>query len=380
MRRPPNLALSGISRRLVRASWLSACLILSGCQGDNFGPKVNEAEAYQVLVDLLNSRLDTFEAAAQVLQTEVMAWEESAAAPPSSAETAWTNAMHSWQTVYALGIPPADDFFGTAKRIYNHGPKNTHCRVKYAIGHWDLEDMDLSKSQYTYFVGLSSLEYLIFGFQNDECSSRINERFSELTIEEQDRQKRALAQALIDLLLEDLADIRTLLNQSYLGVLGSSQTVSSESNYTEHVVWGLHFSEYIIQRRKLEDVLFVQDPDCTYNCGPNVESRMARMSGRWLGLNLKAQQELFTGADGVGMDDHLASIGQFGLRDRILAAFENTLKRAATIQDDLIKQLEADPSKIRALYGEVLILNQLLNRELNEALGRSPINWHGHED
>jgi len=89
--------------------------------------------------------------------------------------------------------------------------------------------------------------------------------------------------------------------------------------------------------------------------------------------NLKGIKDLFTGADGLGIDDYLNSLGaRYGsenLSDAIIARFESCEDKANALGSSLKSEIEINPSEVESLHTELQNLVVLLKTDMPSQLG-----------
>jgi predicted lipoprotein len=104
-----------------------------------------------------------------------------------------------------------------------------------------------------------------------------------------------------------------------------------------------------------------------------VEAPYAQYSTRLIHDNLNAILDIFTGADGLGIDDLLDSLnaqyGQVLLSDAIEQGFGDVISQLNDLNPDLASEIHTNPERVEALYSSLQNLVVLLKTDMPSRLG-----------
>jgi len=259
-------------------------------------------------------------------------------------------AYQSWQPCSPIEIGPAAE--QSLRFSVNTFPLDTAQVNSNLLSGWD----NLYSAQNNDAKGLPALDYLLF----------ISDDFNVLA----QASRLQYFKDNLDLVTEKLVAVNDAWNNGYTEefALNTGTDVGSSLGL---MVNELNFDFELIKNAKVAiplglKTLGVAQPEM-------VEAVYSDASKDLLIQNLKGIKDLFTGADGLGIDDYLNSLGaRYGsenLSDAIIARFESCEDKANALGSSLKSELEINPSEVEALHTELQNLVVLLKTDMPSQLG-----------
>ena len=372
-----------------RSWWLIAGLSLAALAQPTVGCLPEGAEATSVASsDLLEDlgpmvvlpTLARFDAALQTLQGEVAAWSAGGDRAPS--QVAWLAAMEVWQELEIMAVGPAasslSDPAGQDLRdeVYSW-PTINPCRVdqQTVARAYDAPDFFTANLVNTY--GLDALEHLLFAGEDNACPSQVDINatgsWDAMGAAAVDAARAEYAVRVVDGLLattDALIEAWDPDGGDFSGLIadpGSPDSpYGSDQEALNAVFEGLFYLETTTKDRKLAEPLGLGE--CSAACGELVESVPSGQSATWVAANLRGFHRVFTGDDGAGFDDLLASLGHGEMADAILEDLDVALALAQASRPDLDGAIVDDEPSVVALYDAVKAVTDALKGDLATVL------------
>ncbi|MFT6146508.1 MAG: putative lipoprotein [Myxococcota bacterium] len=306
---------------------------------DDVGPEVMSpalADA-QVAIDSLNSAL--------------AAWLDGG--EREEAQIAYEEAMLVWQVVDVMRVAASADVDPVLLRdeVYSW-PIINRCRV----------DQVIASGEYTSDIGnllvnargLDALEQLLYAGADNVCPSQVppnrDGAWNALSADDLDAARAGYAVAIgenVDQQLDSLI-------QAW-----SEPDVPS----LQAVMDGVFALESVIKDRKLGRPLGIVD--CEGNsCIESVEGLAQSDSTEWVIRNLMGFRDLFTGGDGIGLDDLLIEMGEEAVVTDLLALTARAISEAEALDPNLARAIETQPAQAEALYATVDEVDEILRADV----------------
>jgi uncharacterized protein len=343
------------------------------------------------IADCSVGRYREFSERAGALRTAAQAWN---AAPGDealrlAAQSAWRNAMESWQQseLFRFGPSgPASEPGGKDLRseIY-FWPDINNCLVDLQLVSKSYERRPLNLSLSA--KGLGALDYLLSytGTDQNSCaaSTTINtgepSPWKALTPDEIVRRRAAYALAVAEdltLRANELLDawdpakgnFHAQLSQAGAG----SATYASEHDAFNVVDNALFYLDKELKDYKVAIPVGLSVECMAERCPERVESRYSFASNSNIVHNLRGFRLLFQGCgpsySGLGFDDYLRAINQGALADRMQQALIAAEQSAATLPAPLEALLASDPARAIALHAAIKAVTDPLKMEFVTSL------------
>lgn len=373
-------------------SWavLAALTLAAGaktaCTGDDTGESPIDEALAAMLADVgpevVHPTLVEAAAAAAGLRTAAAAWAEAEATGDgeearAAAQAAWWTAMEAWQAAEGLQIGPAASSLtavaGADRRdaIYSW-PTVNRCRVDQETVYGAWADPAFFDTALVNVIGLDALEVLLHApVGENDCPAQvdINADGSWEALGADGVQERRAAYAAV--LADRVADEVEALVEAWdpagsdfgaqLALAGTADSVYESPQQALNAVFdALFYLELVTKDRKLGYALGVGECEGS-TCIEDIESPLAGGSHAWVAVNLRAFRALFTGGEGTGMDELLASVGQASLAGEVIAALDAADQAAAAVEAPFDA---ADPAEVQALYDAVKAVTDLLKGDV----------------
>ena len=378
-----------------RGSWLllgaltgAALLQPLACRpvGDSTGTPAAQAQVdalAEIGPSVVLPALEAFAAEADGLEGALSAW---AAAPTdptthAGAQDAWIATFLAWQAVEVMQIGPAASSLtaiaGADLRdeIYSW-PTINACRV-------DQETVEAAWGQTGWFTenlvnayGLDAIEYLLWAGPNNDCPGQVPinadgswDALGEAGIA---ANRAAYAQALASHLADQGADLQEAWDPAggdFSGALAAADSAPYASNQEalNAVFDALFYIETMTKDRKLAVPLGLQDCGVD-DCSQTVEALHSGLGAAAIAVNLRAFRDLFTGADGDGIDDLLAELGEGALADSVLADVDAAIALADPLSAPLDQAILDQPADVEALHDALKAIGDALKGDLATVL------------
>jgi uncharacterized protein len=104
-------------------------------------------------------------------------------------------------------------------------------------------------------------------------------------------------------------------------------------------------------------------------CLREVEHRHADRSSAAIAINLHALRDTFTGADGLGFDDHLNAVGAEELATDMLAALDDAIAKAEALPPSYLDALASSREQIVALHASIKVFTDEMKSQFLTVLG-----------
>ncbi|MCB9795292.1 MAG: imelysin family protein [Alphaproteobacteria bacterium] len=374
------LALGGLA--LAAATQPLACVDKSG--DDTAAGETLLALLAAVGPEVVLPALEGFVAEAEGLEQAAGAW---AAAPEDDvargdAQAAWLSTMSAWQQLEVMQLGPAGSSLSALggqdlrDEIYSWPTVNA-CRVdqETAASSWEAEDFFTANLVTSY--GLDALERSLWGGAENDCPSQvdINADGTWATLGEAGVRERraAFAEALSAHVREQgegLVEAWSPSGGDFSGALaraGDGAPYPSALLGLNAVYDALFYLESELKEVKLGVPAAVDGCDADA-CPEAVELLASEASLMAVTANLQGFRLLFTGGEGVGMDDLLTERGHGDLSDDILSHLDAAIGLAEGIEGPLQVAVVERGEEVRALYDEVKAVADLLKGDLATVL------------
>ncbi len=351
-----HLSSSGIDR----SGWwllgvLGAALAIwpTGCvdpvdAAPNDGP-VLDAVGPNVIIPALNDYASSLDA----LQTEVERWSDTGEI--AGARASFAQAIDRWQVVDVMRVALEDGTDPLALRDETYSwPVVNGCRV----------DQVTANNEYVGGVtdllvnarGLDALEHLLYSGTDNVCPSQVPPNSD------------ASWQALVDLngaraeyataIVEDLQAQETVFRSTW-------ETARPAS--LQALIDGLFVFETEIKDAKLGHPLGLIDCD-TFDCADAAEGLPDSNSSAWVAANLEGFRALFTGGDGVGVDDLLMDVGSGDVATQVVQRTTTAIALAEALDGNLSMEIVNNRQSVVELYDELNAIDDLLRVDVTGML------------
>ena len=273
----------------------------------------------------------------------------------AKAQEAWREAMHAWKTTYASHFGPAMEN-SQAHRIYyspiRRASVDRMLRDSAPIDAAAIENLGVS------VIGLGTLEYFLFDGKgrNDEVLKRF--------VGETEGRRRVFAEVLgADIVRRGEAILDAWKNESGLArktfLTGGQDTVGALVNTLAFAVEAGVFA-------RLRQMVGFFESNLTQ---PDYfEGGISGMSQRNMIAVLRGARAIYTGGDGPGLDDQVASVGS-PIGPKLLAQFDATIRAFEAIGGPIENGLKNNRARIDAASEECKKLEVMIKVDLTSALG-----------
>ena len=327
--------------------------------------------------------LEAFTVEAGGLEEALSAW---AAAPTdpaarAAAQDAWVSAFLAWQAVEVMQIGPAASSLtaiaGADQRdeIYSWPTVNA-CRV-------DQETVEAEWGSDPWFTenlvnayGLDAIEYLLWAGPDNDCPGQVpintDGSWDALGDDGVAANRAAYASALAGHVADLGADLRETWDPAggdFSGALAATDGAPYDSSQEalNAVFDALFYVETMTKDRKLAMPLGLQDcgvDDCTQT----VEALRSGLGAAAIAANLRAFRDLFTGADGDGIDDLLDELGEGELAARVVADTDRAIELADSLSVPLDQAVDQRTAEVEALHDALKAIGDDLKGDLATVL------------
>jgi len=293
-------------------------------------------------------------------------------------QTAWTEAMRSWQAMELLQVGPAAEplsangGLGIRDNLYSW-PSTNPCRVDQETVEENWNDADFFTINVSNVMGFDAIEVLLFtSDEENNCAIPININadgtWDALGVDGVRLNRAAYTIALSEQMAVELAELETAWSPEggdFQGVL----TTPGNDVYEDRMVAlnalydALFYLETSVKDRKLGWALGYND--CGQDdCSAYAESPFAGMSTHWVEQNLTTFRALFMS----GFYDLLVSFDEQTLADDMVAALDNADAAVLTLGDALPTTTSDDAAEGDAFYQAVKQVTDLVKGDLATVL------------
>ncbi|MAA77829.1 MAG: hypothetical protein CL916_01105 [Deltaproteobacteria bacterium] len=346
---------------------LSSCIILYGqaCTNEStvnnhISPLVPE---YLKTVghDIVLPSLESFQAEITNLQEQVQG--ASTSEDLDNAQETWTTVMQKWQHIEMMQIGPIGSSLtvvgGMDQRddIYSW-PTTDGCIVFHHLVEESWKEEDFFDNQQVYSYGLDALEVLFFS-DISECPQSdplVSDGIWEsIEAEIRTQKKIGFAQELIDQLniqTDTIISSWSPEGGDFAGMLSMQNKDSPYSTSQEAlnaIYDALFYLEKMTKDKKLAQPLGIKD--CTQDlCLDDLEGRLSERSLSHIIENITAFRLLFTGGEGIGLDDILTDLGHEDIGQKLLSDIDQTLLLSEQLEGSLEESLQDRKEVVLAFY------------------------------
>lgn len=328
--------------------------------------------------EVISLHLDAARAATVSLTDATTAW---SAEPTSSdarteAQTAWRTALAAWQEAELMQLGPAGDSLkvvgGESLRdeIYSW-PLTNPCIVDQRTVRGEYAEAGFFDDVLVNSTGFDALETLLFSEPNTHvCPSQVlKDRDWEALGAEGIAQARAdYAGVLADQIIVNIDTIVSGWENGFGADLASAGTEGStfpaQLEAANAIYDALFYLETRVKDRKLGWPLGLK-PCGEDSCMDEIETPLSGDSPTWLASNLVGFRALFTGGDGLGMTDLLASVGHEDLANEVIANLDEADAAVAEIDASFDT---VDSGKLAAAHAAVKKVTDLLKSDIATVL------------
>jgi predicted lipoprotein len=322
---------------------------------------------------VLSPTLSRSQTAAADLRARLTEWQSaledgSGSAALENTQAAFLALMAVWQEAEVMQLGPAASSLSAIggedlrDAVYSWTTVNA-CRVDQETVEVAWDEADFFASNLVNVVGLDAIEVLLFTAPSENaCPSQVppnsNDAWTDLGENGVSRSRAAYALALTDHVQDTIEQIQATWEPSggdfggklaQAGAAGSP--FASQTEGLNAIFDALFYLETRTKDKKLGWPL--GETDCGLDdCTDQLESPFAGASHRWIGANLQGFRALFTGGDGLGMDDLLVSLDHENLVDDLHTALD-AAEAAAAAMPGPIEDHDAEAAQLFATTKEV---------------------------
>jgi predicted lipoprotein len=326
--------------------------------------------------------LARFTAELDALDASLAEWERAsegtAPGAPVAVQTSWRAAMMVWQELELMQVGPAGSSLTTIAgedlrdEVYSW-PTVNPCRVDQEVvgGGW-VEPSWFSANLVNSY-GLDAVEHIVFSGEDNACPAQVDINtdgsWSALGPDGVAAQRVGFARALTAHLIEQAEALQTAWSPEGDNFSGALALSTPDSPYADEqealnaVFRAAFYLETVTKDRKLGQPLGVLD--CTTGtCPDDAEHLGSRASMEAIAANLRGFRRLFTGGEGVGLDDLLADLGHESLAMDILADTDAALALAEASSVSISEGVESDPASVEVVFEAVKTVTDRLKGDL----------------
>ena len=360
-----------------------------GCSGTSGKAPLDDQAIADVLAvvgpEVVIPTLEHFQDRAEALLVRVDAWASAvdstdADARRLEAQEAFLSAMESWQEAELHQIGPAGPSLTTRggadlrDEIYSW-PTVNPCRVDQETVEENWNQSDFFTSNLVNSYGLDALEHLLFSGDDNTCPGQVDINadgtWDALTAEGVDLNRAAFAQALVTHVIAVntslLSDWETQFTDTLASATDGNAVYDSAQDGLNAVYDALFYLETQTKDRKLAKPLGIID--CTEDtCTNDVEGQVGGDSVARIEANLVGFRTLFSGGEGIGIDDLLDEVGHGDLAEQILTDTDAAIGIARDLHGPLDQLIEEDPASVIALYDAVKQITDAIKGDLPTVL------------
>jgi predicted lipoprotein len=325
--------------------------------------------------------VDELTRSTQAWLTELEAGEDGVTAR-ADVQTAWINAMTSWQAMEVLQVGPAasslyaDGGMDIRDNLYSW-PSTNPCRVDQETveGNWD-ED-DFFTVNLVNVMGFDAMEVLLFSSdEENRCSTPIDINadgtWDALGDDGVRLNRAAYSLSLSEQMAVELSSIQTAWSpkeENFHAILNTAgnDVYANKTAALNALYDALFYLETSVNDRKLGWSLGYND--CGQDdCSDYLESPFAGNSTVWVAQNLTTFRALFMGVDGAGFYDLLTTFDEVALADELVTALDTADSAASLLSDALPTTQSENAEDGDALYDAVKRVTDLLKGDIATVL------------
>ena len=369
-----------------------ACVVDKGGQGGGAADSVVAADFLAAVgPEVVVPALETFADSTVELEIALADWQAALSngdgeAERAAAQDAWMDAMVAWERLEVMQIGPMGTTVATEGSVVTPGgeglrdevyswPTINTCRIdqETAIESWVAADFFTENLVTAY--GLDALEHLLHADLDTVCPGQVpplsDGSWAALGDDgvRANRADYALAVAgEMARMTEELIDLWSPEGGDFAGTLGAAaDPYEDEQAALDAVFHAMFYLETVTKDRKLARPLGLRDCG-EATCPEDVELLLSGMGVDAVRGNLEGFQVLFTGGDGVGLDDVLADLGHADLAEQISADVEAALAAADALDGPLDVLIDTDPDAVMDLHDAVKVVTDALKGDLATVL------------
>ena len=346
---------------------LSGCIILHGqaCTNDDsidnhISPLVPEY-LRTIGSEVILPSLEDFQSELTRLQEHIQS--ATTSEDLHNAQESWITTMQQWQRIEMMQIGPigssltAIGGMDLRDEIYSW-PTTDGCIILHHVVEESWKEEGFFENQQVYSYGMDALEVLLFSDisvcpQSDPL--RQDGIWNALDDDIRTQRKIAFSQALTDHLVVQIDTIISSWSTEegdFSGMLSMENENSPFVNSQEAlnaIYDALFYLEKMTKDKKLAQPLGIKD--CTQDlCLEDLEGKISARSLHHIIENIKAFRLIFTGGEGVGLDDILIDLGHEEIVTTILADIDQTLLLSEQIEGSLEEALLERKEVVLAFY------------------------------
>lgn len=319
------------------------------------GVVVPALEEMQADIDALTVALEALEEAPTSLDAR------------AAAQVAFEDAFVTWQQLEVMQIGPMGSSLSAISgedvrdEVYSW-PTVNPCRI-------DQETVEAGWVDEAWFTdnlvntyGLDAMEYLLWAPDDNDCPAQVainaDGTWDDLGPEAIGSARAAYALTLGERVAGQVDALLQTWHTDEGNFAGRLARTSSDTPYATDtealnaVFDAMFYLEKTTKDRKLATPLGLGDCEVE-DCATAVESPWATLGVPAIHANLVGFRALFTGAEGAGMDDLLAEIGEQDLADELLVHLDGAIALAESMEGSLEDLVRDDTARVEALYGAV---------------------------
>jgi predicted lipoprotein len=358
-------------------------------------PATSAANAV-VVADLLSDvgpkvvipTLDRFISQMETLQVSLVELESSTADASSYAlartesQNQWLSAMLIWQELEVMQVGPAGSSLkfiagqDIRDEIYSW-PTVNPCRIDQKTVEQDWKDLGYFDANLVNSYGMDALEHLLYADADSVCPSQVvplsDGSWSALGESGIALNRAQFSDVLVDNIIVRASELRQIWsanggNFSELLIVSDDASPYESRNQALNAVFdSLFYLETATKDAKLALPLGLRD--CGEDlCLDDLEGLQSDRSLASVVSNLRGFSTLFSGGDGMGMDDLLIELGHEDLSIQILADVDAAISLADTISDPLHIAIEDDYDSVMSFYEALAKVTTAMKQDLSLVL------------
>jgi predicted lipoprotein len=287
------------------------------------------------------------------------------AAAQAEAQAAFAAALGAWQALEPMQVGPAGSSLTVAggedrrDAIYSW-PSINPCRVDQVTAEGDYAAPDFFTANLVHVYGYDTLEHLLWAGPDNVCPGQVainaDGTWDALGAAGVAERRAAYAQVVAEGIDAQLAALEAAWGPDgawSAALAGGPGTPYADTQSALNAVFvALFYLETTAKDRKLLQPLGGKDCGAEA-CPEDLEALPSGLGATFLAANLRGFRALFTGGDGVGLDDLLTELGHGDLAAKILADTDAALALADAIDTPLVTLLETDRAQVQALHDAV---------------------------
>lgn len=334
---------------------------------------------------VLQPTLTRADAAAAALADATAAWRDDP--DPSRqalAQVAWRDLLGIWQEIELYQVGPlgasATVVGGQDLREFVYAwPLTNPCRVDQETVAGAFADPAFFDTALSNVVGLGALETLLFAPAGvNACPPQVDINadgsWDALGEEGVQTARAAYAAALAADVADSLLAIRTAWSPSsgdYAGTLATAGAAGSPYESPDAALNALFDALFYLDQQTRDAKLGAPLGRATCgqtDCIEGIETPLSGDSHRWIASNLVGFRTLYTGGDGVGMDDLLDALGRSDVDDAMTTALDAADDAAAALTVPVDEALSSQLDQATALHDALTVVVDLLKGDVATVL------------